>query len=815
VEVKKEWVEEVLQKQDKKAKKTPNDLSEIEDESDRRIIGKWSKEFVPAELDSYPRFIGQAQKDPSDEVKKASSVFALISEALGLLREVRKINGRDGALEEKWLKGRKDNSSGLLHKNLEVIKSLAARYKNKDHLLKSKSFEFIEDFVDLDNTNSQEQKEHWRNQNLSNVKFYVSGYEYRNKEFLAVTTQNFADYLNEFESHFDLDKLQDDKQIEGWLGFQGGNISWFTSERGEILKIYFSLLLRDLPKKIALPDYKNIEQLANTTLSSLLFKDNKLNTGQIDLTSLQRFFAASVGSEIRSKLSTLSRKDFIKRNVIQITNGSQSFLQYVPIEWGDFSHLEKSLSKHKIKKIKSNASEVFSERAKAIFEKLKIDYLEKPNHEIVADIWARMSKANETEQRLMAQILGEIPHRWEMVLKTKQPLSNIQEVMKGFFIEKSNDKNIFDFCTSKKDHLYSFPIQTSVYQKQFLERFLWGDRDQDGQMILSEKILGGTVIIESLKNLRSGDESNFTLYYAIPCQLSKDGERLEKGEEHHRISVKQKKNIIGIDLGEYGFGWAVFNPESQTFIASGFQAVPLLKKMRDSAANWKDTQASGIFSRPTTHLAKMRKKAAGQTRNQIHRLAIKHGAKPIYEDSVDGFESGGKRVSKLYKTLKTADVIAANSNKADQIVRKHFWGTEFSQIGGVIGAAKTSQTCRSCGRCKTSEIEAKIKSATGDEKQRLEEEWLETKKDQRSFLTGKEKERGSGARFICQCDDCPSRKPEQKKEEVDADKQAAQNIALKYYFKITASDEEQKKYANDKGQFSSLKYFLAKSQKFC
>jgi hypothetical protein len=800
-ELKKDQIEKLLEKSGKKSKKKSEEIEEEKSEEiNKEIIGYWSKDFIPNELDRYPRFIGQSQKDPIEEINKAfSSLFPMASEALNLVRKIRETNQAKSDFAERWKSGKKDSTHGLFHKTLETIKNLASRYDGKQ-IAKSQSFKFLEQFVDLENS-TDDQKQNWLACDLSRIKFFVSGYEYKNKNFLAVRIIDFSDFLIKFETHFKLQNISSETEIKNWLGFQDKNISWDTSERGEIFKIYLSLLLRDLDDKIKLPNLtEKFSYINQTTLASLIFEeDENLKSGELNIALLRRFFASSVGSEIRSKISLLSRKEFVKRNVIQITNGSQSLLQYVPIEWGNFEHLKvkkipgkrQKFSAKKLKKLKEKSKKMFSEETLEILRSEEID-ITKSNLEIAKTIWSDFNKQNPQAQKKLAQILAEIPHRWELVLKTKQQIQSLESREEGLFIEKSNDKNIFDFCTKKSDYLYSFPIQTSVYQKQFLDKFLWGDKDE----VLTEKILGSTVILERIIETRSGTEKEFALYFAIPFQFLKEEQRPEKSDENkgkYRLSTIEKENILGIDLGEYGFGWAIFNPSIETFEEKGFLDIPLLKKMRDEAASWKDSQARGIFSRPTTYLAELREQAAGQIRNQIHHLAITHNAKPVYEDSVDGFESGGQRISKLYKTLKTSDVLAKSSNKADGSVRKHFWGSEYAPIGGVIGAAKTSQTCRHCGVCKTSEVQDTA------ERERI-------KKAQRQRNPEKP-HRGADALFVCQnCDN-----------KTDADEQAAQNIALKFYCKnFLATDEDKKnpEFQTDKGIFSSLKFFLEKSKSF-
>lgn len=518
----------------------------------------------------------------------------------------------------------------------------------------------------------------------------------------------------------------------------------------------------------------------------------------------------------RLKLAKRSPLQKFKKNLYHMERDIENFQKHgaAPNIIQDLKR-RKELLETKIKHLETHEYFGFSAEAQKKLAKIFPEgNIPSSNEEIARKI------CEQKHSREFVPILGEIPHRWRIVLRTSQEISTLQSlrVQQGF---RTSDQNIFAFKPEKGKYFYSLPIQTSAVQKQFLEYLLWGDKEN----ILTEATMGSSLILQRDTEIHWQKDKldlpeSFQLFCAIPFQFSKKGEKVEDKIYRQSIKDDMSKNgekILGIDLGEYGFGWAVWNPEKEIFEASGFQEIPLLKKMRDSATDWKETQSQGIFSRPTTYLAELREQAAGQTRNQIHRLALQYHAKPVYEDSVDGFESGSKKIEKLYKTLKTADIIGGNSNEADKTVRKHFWGIPFAQMGGVIGAAKTSQTCRKCGRCATSEIEDFIQQASGNEKITLSEKRERVKEEQRQENPQKP-ERGKDALFVCQL--C--------KNLTDADEQAAKNIALKYYFKASpkfakereekieieekGKKQQQKKFYDEKtGQFSSLKFFLEKS----
>ncbi len=858
-------------------------------ETENKILGFWSTAMVPAALENYPRFLYEAAKNPEKEISGAREQLLSFSLAgQSLIDEVLKHNktSNDG---ENWL----DNKRNY-RRFLENLKNLALRAKNKDFI-----WRFFEKHI---LTPEGLNNELWINKSTK-MRFFVSGYERYEYEELPVHSIDYASFVQLFGNYFGLTNTKDKAHFTDFFNLDGAESN---SDNGELLKMYWGLQLRSLQQGVILPNTISCwDTLRQSSLKSLIFDEELPKTGVIELAMFRRFVASGIGSQIRAKLSLLSRSDFINRTVVQITNGGQSLLQYVPREWGDFLTVEITADKgakrrrqknacrspleklqRRLKRTQNNIQKlsrtntdyaVLEQRIRVIEQKIRQyeneekwgfsvearQYLEdlglyqKTNEEIAQNIWSIFMKQDNAVQKKMTRILAEIPHSWNAVLKTKMPIQNMEPVKSGYFLEKSQEKSVYNFCTKKSDYLYAFPVQTSATQKQFLERFLWGDRDG----VLTEKITGPSVILETVKEIRwkNGDlqldeygklpDGETTMYIAIPFQFTKpkgdkNGEIVEgkrilgdtdieitnsagKAQKQNRT----EKHLLGIDLGEYGFGYAVFNPLKKKFIDTGFVEIPLLLQMREAAKSWKDTQSSGIFSRPTTHLAKIRESAAGQVRNQIHRLALKYDAIPIYEDSVDGFESGGARVSKLYKTLKTADVIGGNSNDADKAVRKHFWGIENAQIGAIIGAAKTSQTCRVCGRCATSEVNSiknenvnvvngaiestdiGCKLANGTYNKKDVEKAV---KNAQRFESAEEKlnresgrrHRGTVEKFECQI--C---KANTNYEPVDCDAQAAKNIALKYYFKITAPEEARSnpEFLTE-GNFSSLRYFLEKSK---
>ena len=862
-------------------KKKKKEAAESERDTDKRIIGFWKKSMIPSALERYPRFIKQAQRDPKQTIEAATDdLVKLVIAGQDLVTTARQRNplsdeDRSRVHEEWFDEGRRENGRAHALKVLERLKDLALRMRNGAPV-----WAFLERYIDWNaveaHEKSEDLKKWWRAKDRRFLRFLVTPYHRFQYTPMPIREDRLHDpetFLRDFSAAFGLDQLTNEQAVKDFfhLSNQQGNV---FADGGELLKMYWGLQLRLLPREIQLPaERPQWQALRTRSLATLLYsnpQDGIIHGRAMPRAHFQRFVAAAIGAEIRGKLSLLSRTSYVDRIVLQVTNGEQSILEYIPLPWGQMHFAEKSDDelrqmtapqrrryRRAQKRLRKRPAQQKQLSAEAQGTLRAHDIEAADPQEVAAHIWQKLKTASVSDARALTRVLGELPHRWAMALRTKLPIENISPLSNGLFFEKSQKKSVI-----KPKHVphasangtiggyyyYRFPLETSRVQKQFLERFLWGDRTEQ----LVESIQGGSIIYEQIQHVRHDADGvvqitpgKQTLYWALPFSIAKgDGDRHGEVIEETRClegtnicvhtadgkaqkQYRRERTLLGIDLGEYGFGYAVFDPRTEQFTESGFIEVPYLAQMRAEAASWRDTQSTGLFTRPTTHLAKIRELAAGTVRNQIHALALKHNAIPIYEDSVDGFESGGQRIAKLYKTLKTADIISGTSNKADATVRTHIWGTEHAQIGAVIGAAKTSQTCRSCGYCVTYEIahnfargeeirvannairltfhdgtDATVRCVLPDGTYAMRDILAAVSKAQR---TEDMRNRGRGGSALFHCQYCGV--------SYDADEQAAQNIALKYYFKLTATEEEREA-CTEQDILSTLKLFIVKSPQF-
>lgn len=826
-----------------------------ENDLEQGKIGFFSRDFVPSELKKYPSFVGQAKK-VSDKEKEYATQNGFddcrderirIFNAKFQLLDFADFGNRFCCLVEKNQDDSWEGDNWMCLRNgpvgdKEVVYDLGTYHKTLESLRKiallSREPKQIHDFlrrkcknVFLDN---EVKKIGSVFLDSSNFRFYLSGREYSKGYWRLIPVEDCSlqQFLVEFEDFFGLSRDMDRDAFSSFFGFQNMGISNNISTQTELLKLWWALRLKVVVESVQMdvlpPDLDKFIKKWVSLASIVIDPKSNIQRKLVSRKMIHRFVQSGFGSEMRGKVALLTRNSFIERHVIQVTNGGQSILRYVPREWGDFSRFDDKNRKRVEKRCRNSG---FKNKVLAILDDCEISYEGRSNYDIVNDVFSKIDDDRFRSKLLF--VLGEVPHSWEMILLSKHPLKAMEAesiVKDGFFIEKSEKNEIFNFAVglNKNYHAYAFKIVTSRYQKQFLERFLFGDsRNTNG---LEQSVKGAGLILERTVDVKwersrpvfqTNKKTGFVMYMAVPFGFSNTShERYEKGMVSRYSNHKLGERVLGIDLGEYGFGWAIFDVKTCKFLMSGFQRIPLLQKLRDRARSWRDTQSRGIFSRPTTYLEEIRQQAAGQARNQIHRIAMEFGARPIYEDSVDAFESGGNRIEKLYKTLKTADVIGGLSTDADKALRKHIWGSEYLQIGGVIGAAKTSQTCRKCGRCATAEIHSidseKLVVIRGCVKGTSIHCDLEDGEYDRTDVENavKKTQRAIGADggqslFVCQYLDC--------RNSTHADEQAAKNIALKYYlanYVVSNEDKKNKNYLNDNGHFSTLRYFLQKSPNY-
>ncbi|PIP58309.1 MAG: hypothetical protein COX02_00930, partial [Candidatus Vogelbacteria bacterium CG22_combo_CG10-13_8_21_14_all_37_9] len=293
-----------------------------------------------------------------------------------------------------------------------------------------------------------------------------------------------------------------------------------------------------------------------------------------------------------------------------------------------------------------------------------------------------------------------------------------QKIGKNFF-GKQDYKTVFMLQDKR------FDLLTSKYHLQFLSKTLdtgggswWKNKNIDLNLSSYSFIFEQKVKVEwDLTNLDhpikikpSENSDDRRLFVSIPFVI--------KPKQTKRKDLQTRVNYMGIDIGEYGLAWTIINIDLKNkkinkISKQGFIYEPLTHKVRDYVATIKDNQVRGTFGMPDTKLARLRENAITSLRNQVHDIAMRYDAKPVYEFEISNFETGSNKVKVIYDSVKRADIgRGQNNTEADNTEVNLVWGKTSKQFGSQIGAYATSYICSFCGYSPYYEFE---NSKSGDE----------------------------------------------------------------------------------------------------
>jgi hypothetical protein len=651
--------------------------------------------------------------------------------------------------------------------------------------------------------------------------------------------------LINFAVAFDSSKFYDLKDF-----YQLDDNGFATEEsllKAEILKVYLGLKFRLIKESLDFSDIfigipekdfpdspsDNKRFYANRELVILRedLRDSYLKNA--DKQFLTKFIQSSICSKLKASLTLLSKREYIKNHTISIESDDVFNLRYVCVDESRFAEARHDIGikldtlrfqRKTASKIENVAINRKIRKLKAALERLKkaeekninsSNYSSKINTDDIKQILRGKNFDKESKCKL-----AESPHRWELVIKSATEIGGISDYCIGTdfkssgnkkekaFLEKQEQiedeiylmnkngktvKKISKNLESGKDYYYSLPIDTSVYQKQFLDKFLYGFKGDlsDLEIQLSQisliwkvkyKLISLKKIYESLDSdqleIKPESRKEYSLFASIPFQIVNESENeskvdfLRKGNLSNEFRG-QEERLLGIDLGEYGFGWAVYNTKEMKIEKHGFHRVQLLDSLRKQVYDWKDSQSVGSFYSADTKIARLREHATGQIRNKIHQLVMKYGARPIYELEVDCFESGSEKIKKLYKSIKRSDTSVHGDNDADKQIRKHIWGTE-KDIAKTISAPYTSKISRKTGKIS---LDDRMMLEVSPEDIYHAFNWKGLSCKERANEKKYTRPFGGQAIYVESGSMCL------------ADVQAAQNIAVKYFLKFASEFE--------------------------
>jgi hypothetical protein len=426
----------------------------------------------------------------------------------------------------------------------------------------------------------------------------------------------------------------------------------------------------------------------------------------------------------------------------------------------------------------------------------------------------KLAPGDEERKKLLAS-----RHRYFVCIKTVKT-SLPEQKIEGYVIKKDG------MLQWEKTSGVVMAIQTSKEQLQFLDKTIYPSKNMKN---ITMSISDYSLIAEDTFDTRFDTEKNLSvrsqrkrrIFLNIPftATLSTiDPERL----------IRERKNLMGVDIGEYGLAWAVVSPNSMQILGSGFIFDPQLRAIADVRAEQKMRQLQGTFTMPSSKLARLRESATTSLKNRLHALAVRYNARIVYERQVDGFESGANRVVKLYASIKQGDIY--EEKDISKNIHHHYFGKNTKFIGSEVDAKGTSYLCPRCKRSVYTLDHLSVSESSGqkicvtavdstDDSQvevvgfrqnlRIEQDSssiflkeiikayarppLESVGEYSDDIS--KRYRGNQAIFRCPFMACPSHGTVL----YDADKQAAINIAMKKVYYMQLQESENKNDKREKG----------------
>ncbi|GIW59865.1 MAG: hypothetical protein KatS3mg087_0931 [Patescibacteria group bacterium] len=259
------------------------------------------------------------------------------------------------------------------------------------------------------------------------------------------------------------------------------------------------------------------------------------------------------------------------------------------------------------------------------------------------------------------------------------------------------NKNMADKNNFKKTQIHDIRnilrTNTSKYQLQFLDNSLI---DHSSRNLWSRSLITNaspSLIAEQTLQIKRNNTTfkpEYTIlkkanFISLPLNLTP---LPTPPPELHRY--------LGLDVGEYGIAYCVIKKEGNliTILNKGFLTSGALRKIKLYIGKNKAQQLKGTFSVTSTQVDRARESAIHDLRNQIHDLVTRYHAKPIYEYSISNFETGSGKISKIYHSVKTADIVG--ENEAEHTEKKNTWGNKYYKSGHHISSYATSYICHQC-----------------------------------------------------------------------------------------------------------------------
>jgi hypothetical protein len=301
--------------------------------------------------------------------------------------------------------------------------------------------------------------------------------------------------------------------------------------------------------------------------------------------------------------------------------------------------------------------------------------------------------------------LKEAPHDWHINL----PLKGAEDDMTGVECGKKGLR--YKNCKGKFARL----IGPSSYKGMLDEQLVDSRLELKEYTLLVERFFNQQISYETGEFHVEVTPGPVKMTLNVP--IEEKIEKADPGEMQEEFPLA--KTIIGIDLGEVGIGYAVFDAQDKTLLESGAIRIKSIRNLMRAVERYRhEKQPRQKFQqRFSNQLAQLRENATGDVLHHIDSLCAKYQGFPVLESSVANLASGGKQLKLIYDkvvhTYTFSDIDAHKKQRAmhwyggdrwvhpflEAINRETGEVKELSLFPGVaIHPARTSQTCSVCGR---------------------------------------------------------------------------------------------------------------------
>ncbi len=622
------------------------------DDSDKKSSPakvKELEEFWKLRIYKPRSFYGYAQRERLQKI--VETTIPTIKTGIQLTKHLIKIlkDLPDYSEAEKEKDRRKIRPDAGLRRLLEALRS-----KIKDDKLNTNQFrelyiEILQKYVPKNDITylTDERK-------LGRYTFYKSEYSTSTQHKIELSTQNYSkevkNILNKLIDYLDIpdEELLDNPKLL---------LDFIETSKFVIARLFRWM---DQDKKWDLKDFKlHIFPAADKFIKQL--EVNKVKTPMLRLIIMSQMF-----SEFRGSATVYSKKYLTAKWIVQLADSDEKFKLGLTSEENDLT-------------------------PEQLLDLIK----EKPKESLKTLNWIV---------------------RFQTKSREKLPLLVLAGKEGGWKIEKGSRDKILQICTSR-------------YHLQFLERLIYKPQNwQDIQIRVSEPSL----IVEERYQIKWNwkKENNWleikrpekpknkpVLYYALPMQFTvkrnKDKTPLKiikNAFDKNPEEALKKYYFLGADIGEYGIAWVIVQIDKNKKVIDvkeyGFEYDRQIQKIQKRFKDIQHKARTGVFLEDTTVLAKLRENAIGYLRNKLHNKLINYGGHIIYEANISGFEVGVGRITKIYDSVKRADIGNHPDMSTNKKQVKQVWGLVFRKDtstkdmlpGWQVGAAGTSYTCINCGQ---------------------------------------------------------------------------------------------------------------------